>query len=143
MKDSIEGHLKEAFAVLRKEEKPTAPKFDTLAPAVVEHRPAESLHARRTSTFRLHRRQLVTGLSAAAVVALVMVLQGPGERDAFETFLAQASAETSLGFWRAPSDFLLTFEGREFYYDVPRVTDSEAMIALMPTDGLPQKQMEQ
>jgi hypothetical protein len=96
--DEDDGDLREAFAVLRREDAKATPAF-------------EAVRARlRAGPRRLALGGLLAAASVAAVVLGVVVRRAD-----------PPPPTVSLGQWVAPTDFLLDTPGREILQTVPRI----------------------
>ncbi len=113
MSDRFDFELRTAFQALRRVELECAESFEE-----VLGDEAETLRAPLPSGRRRYRVALPATLAAAAVV-VALVLR-PTQEERFEAVLAEA-VEQFASDWVAPSDFLLSYAGREFYSRIPSI----------------------
>jgi len=113
MSDRFDFELRSAFQTLRRVEREDTQSFDDVLGDVAEVDPAPLPRGRR----RWHRVALPAALAAAGVAALVI---RPTQEERFEAMLAEAVEQLGSG-WVAPSDFLMSYPGREFYSRIPSI----------------------
>ncbi len=63
-----------------------------------------------------------TALAVPVVLTVVLLARRPGEAERFESLLAEAQAETRLGYWEGPTEFLLEIPGNRLSSYVPTIT---------------------
>ncbi len=119
MSDRFDFELRTAFQALRRVELECAESFEE-----VLGDEAETLRAPLPSGRRRYRVALPATLAAAAVV-VALVLR-PTQEERFEAVLAETVEQFGSG-WVAPSDFLMSYPGREFYSRIPSITPLPAM----------------
>jgi len=130
MNDDRERMLREAFAAQKAEDAAGAPDFGALIEAAAERRSGARFD-RPSGASRVPgrpRRFARLALAAAAGIVLLLVLRRVEADRSFEATLRRAAIETQLGTWRAPSDALLDFPGRDYYHALPRVVDPEGLL---------------
>ncbi len=119
MSDRFDFELRTAFQALRRIELERAEDFEeVLGDEAETHRaPLES-----------GRRRLGVALPAALVAAAVVValVLSPTQEERFEAMLAEAVEQFGSG-WVAPSDFLMSYPGREFYSRIPSIRPDPVM----------------
>ena len=119
MGDRFDFGLRTAFQTLRRMELGWAEDFEE-----VLGDEAETYRSPLPSGRRRYRVALPATLAAAAVVA-ALVLR-PTQEERFEAVLAEAVEQLGSG-WVAPSDFLMSYPGREFYSRIPSIGPLPAM----------------
>ena len=119
MSDRFDFELRTAFQTLRRMELEQAENFeDVLGGEAESHR---ALLQRGKG--RWYRVAFSATVAAAAVAALVL---RPTQEERFEAVLAEAVEQLGSG-WVAPSDFLMSYPGREFYSRIPSIGPLPAM----------------
>ena len=110
MSGRFDFELRTAFQALRRVELERAEDFEEVLGDEAE------IHRAPLPSGRRYRVALPATLAAAAVV-VALVLR-PTQEERFEAVLAEAVEQFGSG-WVAPSDFLLSYPGREFYSRIP------------------------
>ncbi len=119
MSDRFDFELRTAFQALRRMELERAEDFEE-----VLGDEADTDRAPLPTGRRRYRVTLPAALAAAAVV-VVLILR-PSQEERFEAVLAEAVEQFGAG-WVAPSDFLMSYPGREFYSRIPSITPLPTM----------------
>ena len=120
MSDRFDFELRTAFQTLRRMELEQAENFEDVLGDEAETHPAPLPRGSR----RRYRVSLPATLAAAAVV-VALVLR-PTQEERFEAVLAEAVEQFGSD-WVAPSDFLMSYPGREFYSRIPSIMPLPAM----------------
>ena len=119
MSDRFDFDLRTAFQTLRSMDLEHARDFeDVLGDEAETHRtppPGER--------GRWYRVAVPVALVASAAAALVL---RPTQEERFEAVLAESVEQLGSG-WVAPSDFLMSYPGREFYSRIPSITPLTAI----------------
>ncbi len=125
MSDRFDFELRRAFQTLRRMELERAENFeDVLGDEAESHRALlQKGRGRWRWQGRWYRVALPAALAASAVAALVL---RPTQEERFEAVLAEAVEQFGSG-WVAPSDFLMSYPGREFYSRIPSITPLPAI----------------
>ena len=113
MTDRFDSELRSGFQTLRRVELERIPSFPDVLGDIAEAR--LSLTPSPRASWR--RAAFPAGLAAAAIAALVLV---PTEDERFEAAIAESVEQIGAG-WVAPTDFLLTYTGSEFYSRIPSI----------------------
>ena len=113
MSDRFDFELRTAFQALRRIELERAEDFEEMLGDEAETHRAPLASGRR----RLGVALPAALVAAAVVVALVL---RPTQEERFEAMLAEAAEQFGSG-WVAPSDFLMSYPGREFYSRIPSI----------------------
>ena len=119
MSDRFDFELRTAFQTLRAMDLEHAENFEDVLGDEVETRGAPV--ARRRGPW--YRVALPAALAASAVAALVL---RPTHEERFEAVLAETVEQLGSG-WVAPSDFLMSYPGREFYSRIPSISPIPAI----------------
>ncbi len=119
MSNRFDFELRTAFQTLRAMELEHAEDFEDVLGDEVETRGAPVARGRG----RWYRMALPAALAASAVAALVL---RPTQEERFEAVLAETVDQLGSG-WVAPSDFLMSYPGREFYSRIPSIRPLPAM----------------
>ena len=119
MSDRFDFELRTAFQTLRRMELEHAEDFADVLGDEAQTHPAPLPRGRG----RWYRVALPAALAASAVAALVL---RPTQEERFEAVLAEAVEQLGSG-WVAPSDFLMSYPGREFYSRIPSIGPLPAM----------------
>ena len=113
MSDRFESELRSGFQALRRLDVERAPAFEDVLGDAAETRWAPLPSGRR----RWHLLALPAALAAAGLAAVVL---RPTQEERFEAVLAESFEQLGYG-WVAPSDFLMSYPGREFYSRIPSI----------------------
>ncbi len=119
MTDPFDFELRTAFQTLRAMELEHAETFEDVLGDEAETRGAPLARGRG----RWYRMALPAALAASAVAALVL---RPTQEERFEAVLAETVEQLGSG-WVAPSDFLMSYPGREFYSRIPSIRQPPAI----------------
>ena len=119
MSNRFDFELRTAFQTLRAMELEHAEDFADVLGDAAETDRAPLLSERG----RWYRVALPAALAASAVAALVL---RPTHEERFEAVLAETVAQLGSG-WVAPSDFLMSYPGREFYSRIPSISPIPAI----------------
>ena len=119
MSDRFDFELRTAFQTLRRMELEHAEDFEDVLGDKAETHYAAFPKGRG----RWYRVAVPVALAASAVGALVL---RPTQEERFEAVLAETVEQLGSA-WVAPSDFLMSYPGREFYSRIPSITPLPAM----------------
>ena len=119
MGDRFDFELRTAFQTLRAMELEHAKDFEDVLRDEAETHGTPLPRGRRG----WYRVALPAALAASAVAVLVL---RPTQEERFEAVLAETVGQLGSG-WVAPSDFLMSYPGREFYSRIPSITPLPAM----------------
>ena len=129
MKDPRDTELEAFFQALREEDARKVPSFEEsmIRARRAAGRAAHGRAADRWATPRVRRGVLWGGsLLAAAALAALVLLPGPGASDAaFEHAVRSYMSSPAGGAWRSPTDALLDLPGSSVLSTLPRVGSSQ------------------